>query len=73
MKLTFISQIKYICSMQSENLDNAGIVLCKVRIPTLADRVRSLTLRYSILEVSVRKVGIGTMLEYLSIVTLICM
>ena len=59
--------------MQSENLDNAGIVLRKVRIPTLADRVRSLTLRYSILEVSVRKVGIRTMLEYLSIVTLICM
>ena len=50
----------YICSAQSENLDNSGIALRKVRIPKLADKVRILTLRGSILELSVRKVRIGT-------------
>ena len=50
----------YICSAQSENLDNSGIALRKVRIPKLADRVRILTLRGSIPELSVRKVRIGT-------------
>ena len=35
----------YICSVQSENLDDSGIVLREVRIPTLVDRVRILTLR----------------------------
>ena len=51
---------KYICSAQSDNLDNSGIVPREVRIPTLADRVRILTLCGSIPELSVRKVGIGT-------------
>ena len=50
----------YICSAQNENLDNSGIALFKVRIPKLADRVRILTLRSTILELSVRKVRIGT-------------
>ena len=50
----------YICSAQSENLDNSGIALRKVRIPKLADRVRILTLRGSIPELSMRKEGIGT-------------
>ena len=49
-----------ICSAQSENLDNSGIALRKVRIPKLADRVRILTLRGTIPELSVRKVRIGT-------------
>ena len=49
-----------ICSAQSENLDNSGIALRKVKIPMLADRVRILTLRGSIPELSVRKVRIGT-------------
>ena len=51
---------RYICSAQSENLDNSGIALRKVRIPKLADRVRILTLRGTIPELSVRKVRIGT-------------
>ena len=42
-----------ICSAQSENLDNSGIALRKVRIPKLADKVRILTLRGSIPELSV--------------------
>ena len=50
----------YICSAQSENLDNSGIGLRKVRIPKLADRVRILTLCGTIPELSVRKVRIGT-------------
>ena len=50
----------YICSAQSENLDNSGIALRKVRIPKLADRVRILTWRGTIPELSVRKVRIGT-------------
>ena len=54
---------KEICSAQSENLDNSGIALRKVRIPKLADRVRILTLRGSILELSVRKVRIATKWE----------
>ena len=48
------------CSVQSENLDNAGIVLHVLRIPPLVDRMRILTLRGSIPELSLRKVGIGT-------------
>ena len=52
--------VQYICSAQSENLDNSGIALRKVRIPKLADRVRILTWRGTIPELSVRKVRIGT-------------
>ena len=37
-----------ICSAQSENHDNSGIALRKVRIPKLADRVRILTLHSTI-------------------------
>ena len=54
----FICGNKYICSAQSENLDNTGITLRKVRIPELADRVRILTLRGTIPELSMRKVRI---------------
>ena len=54
------STFAYICSAQSENLDNSGIALRKVRIPKLADRVRILTLHGTIPELSVRKVRIGT-------------
>ena len=53
--------LQYICSAQSENLDNSGIALRKVRIPKLADRVRILTLHSTIPELSVRKVRIMTM------------
>ena len=53
----------YICSAQSENLDNSGIALRKVGIPKLADRVRILTSRDTIPELSVRKVRIGTKCE----------
>ena len=59
-KLTDFHQILYICSAQSENLDNSGITLRKVRIPKLGDRVRILTVRGTIPELSVRKVRIGT-------------
>ena len=52
--------IKCICSAQSENLNNSGTVLGEVRIPTLADRERILTLSGSLLESSVSKVGIRT-------------
>ena len=52
-----------ICSAQSENLDDSGIALRKVRIPKLADRVRILTLHGTIPELSVRKVRIGTKWE----------
>ena len=59
-KFCFVSKPVCICSEQSENLDNSGIALRKVRIPKLADRVRILTLRGTIPELSVRKVRIGT-------------
>ena len=59
-RVNFLSFLRYICSAQSENLDNSGIALRKVRIPKLADRVRILTLRGTIPELSVRKVRIGT-------------
>ena len=55
-----IARFLYICSAQSENLDNSRMALRKVRIPKLADRVRILTLRGTIPELSVRKVRIGT-------------
>ena len=60
IKLIEFHQILYMCSAQSENLDNSRIALRKVRIPKLADRVGILTLRGSIPELSVRKVSIGT-------------
>ena len=62
----------YICSAQSENLTNSWIVLLFVRIPTLADRVRNLTLCGSIPELYLHEVWIGTKWEYLSIVTWVC-
>ena len=55
--------VAYICSAQSENLDNSGIAPRKVRIPKLADRVRIHTLRGTIPELSMRKVRIGTKWE----------
>ena len=54
----------YICSAQSENRYNSGIVLRKVRILTLLGEVGILTLRSAIPELLVRKVGIGTKWEY---------
>ena len=57
----------YICSAQSKNRDNSGIVLRKVRIFLLPDEVRILTLSKTILELLLRKVGIGTKWEYLSL------
>ena len=48
-----------ICFVQSENLDNSGIALRKVRIPKLADRVGILILRGTIMELSMCKTGIG--------------
>ena len=56
----FLRRGPYISSVPSENLAYSGIALCKVRIPKLADRVRILTLRGTIPELSVRKVRIGT-------------
>ena len=50
----------YICSAQSENRYNSGIVLRKVGILTLSGKVGILTLRSAIPELLVRKVGIGT-------------
>ena len=60
IKLIEFHQILYMCSAQSENLENSGIALRKVRIPKLADRVRILTFCGSIRELTVRKVRIGT-------------
>ena len=48
------------CSAQSENRYNSGIVLRKVGILTLSGEVGILTLRSAIPELLVRKVGIGT-------------
>ena len=50
----------YICSAQSKNRYNSGIVLRKVRILTLSAVVGILTLRKTISELLLRKVGIGT-------------
>ena len=52
--------LSYICSAQSENRYNSGIVLRKVGILTLSGEVGILTLRSAIPELLVRKVGIGT-------------
>ena len=54
-------------SAQSKNRDNSGIVLRKVRILTLPGEVGILTLRKTIPELLLRKVGIGTKWEYLSL------
>ena len=51
---------QYICSAQNENRYNSRMVLRKVGILTLLREVRILTLRNIILELLVRKVGIGT-------------
>ena len=50
----------YICSAQSRNRYNSGIVLRKVGILTLLRKVGILTLRKTIPELSLRKVRIGT-------------
>ena len=52
--------IMCICSAQSRNRYNSGIVLSKVGILTLLRKVGILTLRKTILELSLRKVRIGT-------------
>ena len=56
----FFQKRLYICSAQSENQYNSGIVLRKVGILTLSGEVGILTLRRAIPELLVRKVGIGT-------------
>ena len=56
---------KYICSAQNKNRYNSGIVLRKVRILTLSAVVGILTLRKTISELLLRKIGIGTKWEYL--------
>ena len=53
----------YICSAQSRNWYNSGIVLRKVGILTLPGKVRIPTWHGSIPELFVRKVGIGTKWE----------
>ena len=58
--LFFSLRDKYICSAQSENRYNSGIVLRKVGILTLPGEVGILTLRRAIPELLLRKVGIGT-------------
>ena len=63
----FLSRAIYICSAQSKNRNNSGIVLRKVRILTLPDEVVILTLRKTISELLLRKVGIWTKREYLSL------
>ena len=50
----------YICSAQSKNWYNSGIVLRKVRILTLPREVGILILRKTIPELLLRKVGIWT-------------
>ena len=50
----------YICSAQSRNRYNSGIVLRKVGILSLLRKVGILTLRKTIPELSLRKVRIGT-------------
>ena len=54
-----MSNIYLYVLLKVRNLNNSGIVLPNVRIPTLADRVRILNLHKSIPELSVRKVGVG--------------
>ena len=54
------SKLRYICSAQSENQYNSGIVLSKVGILSLSGEVRILTLRSAIPELLVRKLGTGT-------------
>ena len=60
LQLSLIKHFPYICSAQSETLDNSEIALRKVRIPKLADRVRILILRGTIPESTMRKVRMGT-------------
>ena len=57
---TYILRWHYICSAQSENRYNSGIVLRKVGILTLSGEVGILTLRSAHPESLVRKMGIGT-------------
>ena len=52
--------LEYICSVQSENRYNSGVVLRKLGILTLSGEVGILTLRSAIPELVVHKVGIGT-------------
>ena len=51
----------YLCSAQSRNRYNSGIVLHKVGILTLLHKVGILTLRKTIPELFLRKVGILTL------------
>ena len=54
---------EYTCSAQSRNRDNSRIVLDKVGILTLSGEVGNHIWHGSILELSLRKVGIGTKWE----------
>ena len=59
-EISLALKLSYICSAQSENRYNSGIVLRKVGILILSGEVGILTLRRAIPELLVRKVGIGT-------------
>ena len=65
LTVTSILHTSYKCSAQSRNRYNSRIVLRKVGILTLLCKVGILTLRKTILELHLRKVGIGTKWEYL--------
>ena len=54
------SYIQYICSAQSRNRYDSGIVLRKVGILTMLRKVGKLTLRKTIPELYLHKVRIGT-------------
>ena len=57
MKFTLNKYYTCICSAQSKNWDNSGIVLRKVRILTLPGEVEILTLHKTVPEFLLRKVG----------------
>ena len=55
----------YICSAQYENMDNSRIALRFLGIPILLRIIGILKTRSTILELSVRVLGIGTIWEFL--------
>ena len=57
--------IVYICSAQYENMDNSRIALRFLGIPILLRIIGILKTRSTILELSVRVLGIGTIWEFL--------
>ena len=57
--------MEYICSAQYENMDNSRIALRFLGIPILLRIIGILKTRSTILELSVRVLGIGTIWEFL--------